>query len=427
MNILLTGGHSSLNNGEGAMVVSTVRMLQARFADCGFTIYSRRPAVDSRRYKEMFDRDDHVAVVGLGSRVARALSVVFFPAIALSRLLLKRLLSFDLLGGIKAASPLGAFCQADLVLDLSGDAFSDDYGLISTFIHSAYVLTAVMLEKRTIIFAQSMGPFRTCATRALVAAVLRAVDLVLAREVITLDLLRGMGIPQNRLRLTADAAFLLPSVSSDRVESVVRYLGRPLVGLNMSALALRRGGQQRGSDARPEIPAAEEVAGFADGLADELNCYIVLVPHRLGPGRERDDRVVLREVWERMRVKERAALITEAYTPMEVKSLIGQCDLFIGARMHSNIAALSQAVPTVAISYSHKTQGIMSMLDAEEWVYDIGSREIDRLLTLCKRAFEERDSIRARLEKRLPQVLANSASNGDAVACLILRDQVSES
>ena len=39
--------------------------------------------------------------------------------------------------------------------------------------------------------------------------------------------------------------------------------------------------------------------------------------------------------------------------------------------MHSNIFALSETVPVIAIGYLHKTRGIASMLGMDRWVLDI--------------------------------------------------------
>ena len=45
-----------------------------------------------------------------------------------------------------------------------------------------------------------------------------------------------------------------------------------------------------------------------------------------------------------------------------MKYLIGQCDFFVGSRMHSCIAAVSQCVPAVSIAYSDKFIGVMATL-----------------------------------------------------------------
>ena len=48
--------------------------------------------------------------------------------------------------------------------------------------------------------------------------------------------------------------------------------------------------------------------------------------------------------------------------PMEVKGYIANMDIFIGARMHSTIAAFSTGVVTIPFAYSRKFQGLYDNL-----------------------------------------------------------------
>ena len=47
------------------------------------------------------------------------------------------------------------------------------------------------------------------------------------------------------------------------------------------------------------------------------------------------------------------------------KAVIGQCDFFIGSRMHACIAALSQGVPCVGVAYSMKFAGVFDTVGME--------------------------------------------------------------
>ena len=46
-------------------------------------------------------------------------------------------------------------------------------------------------------------------------------------------------------------------------------------------------------------------------------------------------------------------------------------DYFVGTRMHSNIFATSMAVPTTAIAYEKKTNGIMETVGLQNYVVEI--------------------------------------------------------
>ena len=48
---------------------------------------------------------------------------------------------------------------------------------------------------------------------------------------------------------------------------------------------------------------------------------------------------------------------------MEAKSIISAMDIFIGARMHATIAAISSGVATIPFSYSRKFEGLFNYLN----------------------------------------------------------------
>ena len=80
-------------------------------------------------------------------------------------------------------------------------------------------------------------------------------------------------------------------------------------------------------------------------------------------------------------------------TATEVKWVISNCDHFCGTRMHACIAAISQGIPTSAIAYSGKTEGVFASVGCESYVID--PREFDsgacskRLLANIERSLSE--------------------------------------
>jgi colanic acid/amylovoran biosynthesis protein len=91
-------------------------------------------------------------------------------------------------------------------------------------------------------------------------------------------------------------------------------------------------------------------------------------------------------------------------------------DLFLGTRLHSNIFALTEGVPVVAIGYQYKTRGVMRMLGLEPWVLDIEEVEPQELAALLERAWEDRTEIRARLAEALPVLRDMASQAGELVA-----------
>lgn len=65
--------------------------------------------------------------------------------------------------------------------------------------------------------------------------------------------------------------------------------------------------------------------------------------------------------------KDNIHFITDEITYMEMKGILRDARFFVGSRMHSNIFALQQGVPVIAISYQPKTEYIMKSLDLSDY------------------------------------------------------------
>jgi len=347
---------------------------------------------------------------------------------------------------------LREYSSADVVIDLGLDTYSDDYGILSVVEHSKDVLLGVVLKKPVVVWAQSLGPFRSKLTSWLVKFTLNRVALITVREEMSLDHLRKLGVDAPPIHLTADPAFLLEPASGRTARGILSREGievtdRPLVGLTMSWSSLIGGAERprywqmmkEGYWAmRALLPQrlfqlmlrvasrfkhldmssyldTKEIAQIADCLVEKLDAIVVLLPHDYNP--VADDRVLLGEALKRVKQRDRVRLLTGDYSVQELKAVIGQCALFIGGKMHANIAALSMHVPTVAVQYSSKFHGIMRMLGQEQYICDTLTAQVVR--SKVDEAWANREKIRAELEIKLESARKQASLNGELVRELL--------
>ena len=97
-----------------------------------------------------------------------------------------------------------------------------------------------------------------------------------------------------------------------------------------------------------------------------------------------------------------------------------RCDMFIGTRMHSNIFALAGGVPTIAISYLHKTTGIMEDLGLSDWVIAIEEFTSERAIEMTMRILEQKALTREIISRRVETMKTASRQNARKVRDLIL-------
>ena len=99
-------------------------------------------------------------------------------------------------------------------------------------------------------------------------------------------------------------------------------------------------------------------------------------------------------------LRARVRLLTAEYDAHELKWIIGQCQFFIGSRMHSCIAALSQGVPSIGVAYSRKFVGVFESVGMEQWVVDGRSSTIEDAVSRIVALYHQRDGVRQELLRR---------------------------
>ncbi|MDP4120717.1 MAG: polysaccharide pyruvyl transferase family protein, partial [Bacillota bacterium] len=104
----------------------------------------------------------------------------------------------------------------------------------------------------------------------------------------------------------------------------------------------------------------------------------------------------------------RVVLILETYNAPQVKGVISQCELFIGARTHATIAAYSTTVPTLVLGYSVKAKGIARDLFGDEKGLVLPVNEIDdenTLISAFNDLYERKDQLKQTLIDVLPSYI----------------------
>jgi polysaccharide pyruvyl transferase WcaK-like protein len=309
---------------------------------------------------------------------------------------------------------IGALAEADFVGDIcGGDSFSDIYGLRRFFPRIFPSLSALLMGKRLVLLPQTYGPYRSAVAKALARFIMRRAWRLYARDETSLQLARAMlgGGPRGaKAQFCPDVAFTLMATALPAMEITPPEpkpdSGVPLVGLNVSGLLYRGGyGGKNMFGLRCDYKAF--VHALVGRLMTETDARVLIVPHEFGRLPENDPGAC-REVWEAARSKHgaRVHLVAREYAAHELKGLIGRCDFFIGSRMHSCIAALSQGVPCVGVAYSRKFKGVFESVGAGEMVADPREQSLDEMLESCLARYRSRGAAAAALAIQAPKTRA---------------------
>lgn len=413
MTTILTRGASccSPNKGAASMVLSALQSLKQLIPDADFTMLTPFPNCyhDSHRCKVHQIRQVDTREHPLKGVYRTLCGTLWFLSQRYFHLNAKPLLRERL---------LSEYAKADILIDLSGDSISDDYGVLQSIYVFSALLPAILLGKAVVIYPQSIGPFKSILSRSMARFVFNRAKFIMAREEITKDYLGKIGI-KAPVYLVPDISFLLPAASDEVIQEILRIenigeSNRPLIGMSLSQSIARYAKCEEKYNWY-----LETMARATDYLIDKLGAMVIFVPHVLGPGNVNDDRVMGKQVLNKVKNKDRVLCITNEYQPEELRGLIGQCDLFIGARMHANISALAMCVPTIAISYSHKTPGIMKMVGMENMHLDFRNMSFEQLISKTDEAWRDRGEIRKKLEFDVPILKEQALLSGNLVKELL--------
>jgi colanic acid/amylovoran biosynthesis protein len=418
--LLLGATFETSNMGVGALASGAITLLSTRFpgAEISFLDYGRQPTVSQI---EVEGGPVRVPLVNLrfSWKIFLRNNVIYLLMLAL----LSRLLGQGFTQRIAAGNRwIKAIRDADLALAVSGgDSFSDIYGLGRFFYVYLPQALVIALGTRLVILPQTVGPFRTSLARNLAGHLVRRAELIYSRDRTGIrDIQDMLGPDGSPARFCYDMGFILeprrPADEALAELTAFRLSGRTLVGLNVSGLLLM-GGYDRDNAFELKIDYQTFIEDAIAFLIDHKNADVVLVPHVFGTQPESDTHAC-NSIYDALkdRYPGRLACLRGNFDQNEIKYAIGQCDFFIGARMHACIAALSQAIPAIGVAYSRKFLGVFETVGAAPLVADPRQLSIEEILAVIDDAMNRREEIAAGLRRTMVVVRRDVFAAMDGVA-----------
>ena len=239
-------------------------------------------------------------------------------------------------------------------------------------------------------------------------------DHIFVRDTGSLDVVRGLlgdvrTTPE--VEFCNDVGFIMepirpPVLDADGLEFDPATRARPLVGVNVSGL-LSIGGYSENNMFELAVDYLELTEAVVCMLVEKHDADVLLVPHVFGGSAESDVSAIDAMCPQlASRHPGRIFRLNGVYDQNEIKYVIGQCDFFIGARMHACIAALSQAVPAIGIAYSDKFAGVFAGIGVEDLVVDPRRCGLQEALTHIGQAFDGRAAVSEELSRAMPAIAA---------------------
>ncbi len=292
------------------------------------------------------------------------------------------------------------FKHADYILDIGvGDSFSDTYGLRRFNNIFASYKYGMRHKMPYCILPQTIGPFTDANVRKQATKGIEYASCVMVRDKQSYDYVKQL-LPDKEVTEVVDVAFYMPYVRKSFSKDFVH------VGLNVSGL-LWHGGYTMDNQFGLTVDYKKLVKSIISYFLSFNNVKLHLIPHVVGAERHvENDYAVSYDLFEEYQ-NDNLILSPLFLDPVSAKGYIAGMDFFMGARMHSTIAAFSSCVPVVPMAYSRKFTGLFIDTLSYPDVADMKTSSEDEVLEVIKSCYESRAEKKAFIKGQMGTVVAD--------------------
>ncbi|MHC4772454.1 MAG: polysaccharide pyruvyl transferase family protein [Planctomycetota bacterium] len=395
-------GTSFVNKGAEAMAITAIRNFHRIYPNCQITIASSA-RTETRKYggHEIVDDDNHSVLTFELVRNPKKISHIF-KVIAWLFFPFKNIRNWFLKHDIH----LQRFSKADLIVDLSGFAMSDQRSLVRKLEYCFEIFTSICLRKPFVILTQDMGPFRKVSSRLLAKLFLPHTAMLVARAESTRTFLDEIGIAKKmQIPVCSDTAFLFKSTNQEQ-QAAKKLLsqtvdsGESLVGIIPNINIFYRSQE----DGQQYIQWLAKTYQWIEKLD---HCRPVFICHEHSLHRK-DDYWIVQQAIQTLHRPEPILVIKGDNSAGVLKAVISETDLIIASRFHSVVAAISTATPFLAVGWAHKYIELCRSVGMEDAAFSFDQLSDNDFLSVLKQAWHQREQTKSKLHQAVP-ILMNSA------------------
>lgn len=250
------------------------------------------------------------------------------------------------------------------IVFVKGGGFVHSYGELTALYKHYYMLYHILLAeslgKKIIMMPNSFGPFEGFQVKSFLRKVLKNIDLIFARESISLEALR------DELHISADLFPDLGFFLEKEYVDISYYLNKSKKNVALTARPYRFPNHKDGKVLYQKY--IKEYADFVVWLISN-NYNPVFVEHVYNKDEHEKDLSCINRVCEILKDKgiDIRVISNRDYNCKHLKSIYSQFDYLVGTRFHSVIFALAEGIPAMAITYGgNKGDGIMKDFGLED-------------------------------------------------------------
>lgn len=395
--ILLINAHAP-NKGDLAIIQAITDSLFGNLTDINITI-----SILSYQYAPKIEGVEIIPSIPImeNSKFKILLTILSAPLSKYSKIFLKFMSE-------KEKMVIKNYLDSDIIISVGGHHFTDIIGSYIFFIQWYQLFLAVILDKPTVIYSQTVGPFKKSSyiLKVLTKILLKYVKLIMIREKKSLDFVcNDLKISHPNLYLTADTAFLLkPKIDYEKFlisENINNK--RLIIGITVYHTSYYYLGKEKTFEKYKIF-----MAKICDSLIENYNANIIFIPMELDYWA---DIPLIHNIIDMMAQRNKVKVLRNIYDAKETMAIIGHMDLILAAKTHSLIFALAQSTPVFCIAYNYKSHEFMKSFGLEKYSFSINNLNYKIAKGSINELINNKNVIEAHMETKVNEIHKKAECN----------------
>jgi colanic acid/amylovoran biosynthesis protein len=305
----------------------------------------------------------------------------------------------------KRKETIDLYLKSDVVVLPGGHFFTTLNKFPVLISHYYSIWFARKLGKRTMIYAQTIGPFNGLwgkFARKLTNKALKFCDKVTIRESDSLkyDI-------NKKMILTGESVFLKKDVK-DFSFDISTFRGKDkLVGVTIHHIYYSQ------FFARGEY--IRIMAGILNKIIDNYGFDVLFIPMESFRNKEGGDRKMIEDIRNQIEKYDKTQVVKGDCTPEETEKIISTVDFFIGTKTHSIVYGLKNCIPTISIAYQEKSNEFMKAFNVRENSIDLKSLNVKAFTEIFDRLADNPQKYIEKEHTALEEVIKNARKNNEVL------------
>jgi polysaccharide pyruvyl transferase CsaB len=322
----------------------------------------------------------------------------------------KQKYNVDAIGRSNPISLIKAFKHAGTLISGGGNLIQDLTSFQSMLYYTGLMKYAIIRGMKVMLYANGIGPLQRKVSIKIASKILDKTDVITVREPNSYEMLNDIGVHSPYISITADPVMGLELPVENNKSEILSGYKIPIEGKK----AVFSARPWKGMESKFEPIFAE----IADYLYEKHKLIPIFVPLH-----SKKDTRVCQEIIGMM--KNKAYLVENENSAMDLITIAGEAELVIGMRLHSLIYASVARIPVIGIVYDPKVRYFIELMDQEDGGL-VENISFDDIRTQAEVILSNRDKYIERISSKMDRLKKQCKRNAEIAIRLIEGESLDE-